>query len=158
MRRGPSTFLKVAVCSIGITILSLCVFWLPWQANVLAEMYPEFVHLQYPLLIGLYLTAIPFFFALYQALKILSYIEKNKAFSELPAKSLTYIKYCAITISMLYVVGFIILNSQNAGNPGILLLGLVITFASVVIAVFSVVLQKLLKSAIEIKSENELCI
>ncbi len=139
----------------GVTVLSLCIYWLPWQANVLAEMYPEFIHLKYPLLIGIYMTTIPFFLALYQGLKILSHFDKNKAFSGVSVKSLKYIKYCSITIAALYVVGFNLLISQNAGNPGILLLGLVITFASIVIAVFAAVLQKLLKRTIALKLEND---
>ena len=117
----------------GITVLALCTYWLPWQANVLAEMYPEFVHLKYLLLIGIFLTTIPYFFALYQAFKLLSYIDRNKAFSNSSVRSLLSIKYSALTISILYIIGFIMLLSQSAGNPGILLLGLVITFASVVL-------------------------
>jgi Protein of unknown function (DUF2975) len=158
MEQIKTLLLKIAICFIGITVLALCIYWLPWQANVLAEMYPEFVYLKYPLLIGIYMTDIPFFYASYQGLKLLSFIDKNNAFSGLSVKSLRYIKYCAFTISALYVVGIIILISQDAGNPGILLLGLVITFASIVIAVFAAVLQKLIKNAIDIKEENDLTV
>jgi ABC-type nitrate/sulfonate/bicarbonate transport system permease component len=42
--------------------------------------------------------------------------------------------------------------------PGIILIGLVIIFASIVIAVFAAVLEKLLKKAIDIKAENDLTI
>ncbi|MED4598856.1 DUF2975 domain-containing protein, partial [Bacillus subtilis] len=41
---------------------------------------------------------------------------------------------------------------------GIIVIGLVIIFASMVIAVFAAVLQKLLKEAIDIKSENDLTV
>ncbi|WP_423798432.1 DUF2975 domain-containing protein [Neobacillus sp. SAB-20_R2A] len=156
--RGKILMLKIAVCIVGITVLVLCIYWLPWQANVFADMYPEFIHLKYPLLIGIYMTAIPFFFALFQVLKLLGYIDKNKAFSELSITSIKYIKFCAITISAWYVAGIVTLISQNAGNPGILLIGLVIFFASIVIAVFATVLQKLCKNAVDIKSENDLMI
>ncbi len=111
--------------------------------------------LQYPVLIGLYVTVIPFFLALYQALKLLNYIENNNAFSELSVKVLKYIKYCAITISILYLIGTIVLMSQNALHPGIAIIGLTIIFTSVVIAVFTAVLQKLLKNVLDIKSEND---
>ena len=130
MKRGTTVFLKIAVFLIGITVLALCIFWLPWLANDTAEMFPEFAFLQYPVLIGLYVTVIPFFLALYQALKLLNYIENNNAFSELSVKVLKYIKYCAI-------------------------IGLTIIFTSVVIAVFTAVLQKLLKNVLDIKSEND---
>ena len=88
MKRGKVTFLKVAVCTIGIIMLGLFIFALPSLAKYSVEMNPEYANLQYPVLIGLYLTGIPFFFALYQALKLLSYIENNNAFSELAVTSL----------------------------------------------------------------------
>ncbi|MDL4839805.1 DUF2975 domain-containing protein [Aquibacillus rhizosphaerae] len=138
----------------GITVLALCIYWLPWQADLFARMYPAFAYLQYLLLIGLYLTAIPFFYALYQAFRMLSYIDKGTAFSELTVKALKYIKYCATIISCMYVAGFITLLSLNAANPGILIIGLIITFSSGMIALFSAVLQNLLKNAINIKLGN----
>ena len=39
--------------------------------------------------------------------------------------------------------------------PGIVMIGLIIIFACMVIAVFAAVLQKLLKNAIAIKQEND---
>src|SRR5690625_751306 len=123
MERGTTLFLKIAVFLIGITILALCIFWLPWLANYTAEMFPEFAYLQYPILIGVYVTAVPFFIALYHTLKLLNYIDTNNAFSELSIKSLKYIKYCAVLISMLYVVGTILLIAQNAFHPGIAIIG-----------------------------------
>lgn len=158
MKRGKTLFLKIAIFLIGSTVLALCIFWLPWQADEAAKFAPEFAYLKYPILIGLYGSAIPFFFALYQALKLLNLIESNNAFSELSVKILEKIKYCAIFISMLYVVGSIYLLSQNALHPGIALAGLTIIFTSAVIAIFVAVLQSLLKNALDIKSENDLTV
>ena len=156
--KRETLFLKVVVFLIGIPILALCIFGLPWIANEAAEHYPAY--LLYPVLIGMYAAAIPFFFALYQTLKLLSYIDKNKAFSELSVNALKYIKYCAITISILYAAGMplFFLMAQEDDAPGLVALGLVITFASIVVAVFAAVLQKLLKNAIDIKSENDLTV
>ena len=61
MKRGKVTFLKVAVFTIGIIMLSLFIFALPSLAKYSVEMNPEYANLQYPVLIGLYLTGIPFF-------------------------------------------------------------------------------------------------
>ncbi|GED18055.1 hypothetical protein AM501_30835 [Aneurinibacillus migulanus] len=160
MKRGSTLFLKIAVILIGIPVLALCIFLVPGIANYAAELYPDFAYMKYLLLIDLYAAAIPFYFALYQAFKLLSYIDKNEAFSELSVRSLKNIKYCAITISILYVVGmplfYLIAEIDDA--PGIILIGLVIIFASMVIAVFAAVLQRLLQEAINIKSENDLTV
>ncbi|MCQ6563162.1 DUF2975 domain-containing protein [Paenibacillus mendelii] len=160
MKRGTTFFLKIAVIIIGIPVLALCIFLVPEIANYAVELYPDMTYLKYLVLIGLYVTAIPFYFALYQAFKLLNYIDKNKAFSDLSVKALKTIKYCAITISILYVVDlplFYLIGDKDDA-PGIILLGLVIIFASMVIAVFAAVLQKLLKEAIDIKSENDLTV
>ncbi|MFE0506807.1 DUF2975 domain-containing protein [Peribacillus butanolivorans] len=160
MKRGTTLFLKIAVILIGIPVLALCIFLVPEIAKFAAELYPDMTYIKYLVLIDLYASAIPFYFALYQAFKLLSYIDKNKAFSELSVRALTKIKYCAITISGLYVVGmplfYLIAELDDA--PGIILIGLVIIFASMVIAVFAAVLQRLLQEAIDIKSENDLIV
>ena len=156
--KRETLFLKVVVFLIGIPVLALCLFGLPWLAN--HPVNPDYAHMLYPTLIGIYATAIPYYFALYQAFKLLSYIDKNKAFSELSVKALKNIKYCAIIISSLYVVmmPFFYLVAEKDDAPGLIIIGMVPIFASMVVAVFAAVLQKLLKNAIDIKSENDLTV
>jgi hypothetical protein len=108
----------------------------------------------------MYVSVIPFFVALYQAFKLLIYIDKNQAFSELSVKALKNIKFCAMTISGLYVVimPFVYLVADLDDAPGLIIIGMVPIFASIVIAVFAAVLQRLLQEAIDIKSENDLIV
>lgn len=160
MKQVSTLFLKVAVILIGIPILALCIFLVPEIANFAAELYPDMSYIKYLVFIDFYAAAIPFYYALYQAFKLLSYIDKNKAFSEWSVRALKSIKYCAITISSLFVVGLPLfyLVAEKDDAPGIILIGLVLIFASMVIAVFAAVLQRLLQEAIDIKSENDLII
>ncbi|QGR00088.1 DUF2975 domain-containing protein [Paenibacillus psychroresistens] len=158
MERGSTLLLKVTVCFIGIPIIALCIFWLPWIAKEVEEEYSTFW--LYPALIGLYVSVVPFFVALYQSFRLLSNIDKNKAFSDLSVRALKNIKYCAFTISILQLAVlpllYIIADADDA--PGLIIIGMVIPCASFVIAVFAAVLQKLLKNAIEIKLENDLTV
>ncbi|WP_075981581.1 DUF2975 domain-containing protein [Bacillus massilinigeriensis] len=160
MKRGSTLFLKIAVILIGIPVLLLCIFFVPEIGNFAAELYPEHDYLKYLVFTDLYAAALPFYMALYQAFKLLSYIDKNNAFSQISVKALKNIKFCAITISALYVVGLPLfyLIAEKDDAPGIILIGLVLIFASMVIAVFSAVLQRLLQEAIDIKSENDLTV
>ncbi|WP_243385162.1 DUF2975 domain-containing protein [Bacillus kexueae] len=158
MKHITTTFLKLTLFTIGLTILTLSIFWLPWLSENTVNMFPEYSHLQYPVLMGIYVTALPFFFALYQAFKILKYIEEGRAFLELSVQALNYIIVSAIAISILYVFGAIILISQSALHPGIAIMGILIVLTSFVIAAFTAILQKLLKSALDIKLENELTV
>ena len=157
--KRETIFLKTVVVLMGIPVLGICIFVLPVLGNF-DEWIPKFAYLQYPFLIGMYTTALAFFFALYQALKLLSYIDKNNAFSDLSVKAIRIIKNCAITISCIYVLEMpiFVLMGDTDDSPGLVALGLVFMFASIVIAVFAAVLQKLLINAIEIKSENDLTV
>lgn len=160
MKRGTTLILKIAVILIGIPVLALCIFLVPEIGNFAVELYPNHAYIKYLVLIDLYATVIPFYFALYQAFKLLGYIDKNNAFSGLSVRVLKNIKYSAIAISILYVVGmplfFLMADMDDA--PGIILIGMVMIFASLVIAVFAAVLQRLLQEAIDIKSENDLTV
>ncbi|KAF1084309.1 hypothetical protein SPSYN_02085 [Sporotomaculum syntrophicum] len=158
--KRETLFLKLAVILMGLPVLALCIFLVPEIANYTAELFPDWAYLKYLVFIDLYATAIPFYFALYQAFKLLGYIDKNEAFSELSVTALKNIRNCAITISILYVASMPLfyLIGEADDTPGAILIGMVIIFASMVVAVFAAVLQKLLQNAIDIKSENDLTV
>ncbi|MDN4493561.1 DUF2975 domain-containing protein [Ureibacillus aquaedulcis] len=160
MERGSTLFLKIAVILMGLPVLAVCIFLVPNIANFAAELYPDFAFIKYLVLIDMYAAAIPFYFALYQAFKLLSYIDKNKAFSQISVQALKNIKFSAILISILYVVGMPLfyLIAERDDAPGIILIAMVFVFAPLVIAVFAAVLQRLLQEAINIKSENDLTV
>ncbi|MFT4413686.1 DUF2975 domain-containing protein [Fredinandcohnia humi] len=158
MKHGSTLFLKLAVFLIGTPVLALGIFGLTWLPKNPAN--PDYAHILYPIVIGMYVSTIPFFIALFQAFKLLSYIDKNQAFSQISVKALKNIKFCAITISGLYVVilPFVYIVAELDDAPGLIIIGMVPIFASMVIAVFAAVLQRLLQEAINIKSENDLTV
>jgi len=163
MKRSSTLFLKVAVIFIGIPVLALCLFLLPQivnEANQAADRGSDLAFVVYVILLVMYVSAIPFYFALYQSFNLLSYIDKNQAFSELSVISLKKIKKCAIIISGLYVVAlpFVYIMAEVDDAPGLIIVGMIPIFASMVIAVFAAVLQRLLQEAIDIKSENDLIV
>ncbi|WP_446936384.1 DUF2975 domain-containing protein [Lysinibacillus fusiformis] len=155
--KRETLFLKIAVFLIGLPVFALCIWVVPRVALDTAQHSPV---LTIAALLGVYATAIAYFVALYTTIKLLSYIDQNIAFSELSVKALIKIKYCAIVISSVYVVGMplIYYAAEVDDAPGLILIGMVIIGASFVVAVFAAVLQKLLKNAIDIKSENDLTV
>ncbi len=154
MNRGSTIFLKGAVILIGLVVLGLCVIALP--AGIRSDNTGYYA----PILWGMYVPAIPFFFALHQAFKLLSFIDKNNAFSQISVDALKNIKFCALTISALFAAGmpYIFYAADRDDAPGVALIGFVIIGASFVIATFAAVLQKLLQNVIDIKSENDLTV
>jgi Protein of unknown function (DUF2975) len=105
-------------------------------------------------------SAVPFYMALYQALKLLRYIDYNEAFSELSVVALKKIRNYGLTISGLYTIAlpllYVIAEWDDA--PALILIGLVIAGASFVVAVFAALLKRLLQEAIDIKKENDLTV
>lgn len=163
MKRGTTLFLKIAVILIGIPVLALCIFLLPQianEANEAVQKGSKWAYVVYGILVVMYVSILPFYFALYQSFNILGYIDKNLAFSELSVKALKKIKNSAITISCLYVVAlpFVYVLAEVDDAPGLIIVGMVPIFASMVVAVFAAVLQRLLKEAIDIKEENDLIV
>lgn len=158
--KRETIFLKIVIVLMALPVLAICIFVVPPLSSFVGELLPQWPILQWVFMIALYGTAIAYFIALYQSLKLLSYIDKNIAFSELSVKALKNIKYCALTIMGLYILclPIILYVAQIDDAPGLGGLGMVITFGAFVIAIFAAVLQKLLENAIEIKSENDLTV
>lgn len=154
VKQGSTHFLRAALLVIGAAVLTICIFAL--SDGISADQTDYYR----PILLGLSVPAVPFFFALYQAFKLLGYIDTNEAFSDLSVAALKNIKYCALIISALFTAGmpYIYYAANRDDAPGVILLGLVIIGASLVIATFAAVLQKLLRNAIAIKSENDLTV
>ncbi|MFC5604331.1 DUF2975 domain-containing protein [Sporosarcina koreensis] len=145
-KQGSILFLKLVVLLIGIPVLALCIFWLPGAASRDAIVHPETAYLQYPFLLYAYALCIPFFIALYQAFKLLTFIHNGEAFSRMSVRTLKIIKHCAISISILMAVGIIACIALFQGKEditGVIMLGLLTIFASSVIATIAFVLQKL---------------
>lgn len=153
MRHGSTLFLKSVIYVIGLAVLGLCIILLGVSLSGNAGMF-------LPVVAVMLLAALPFFFALYQGLLLLRYIEKNTAFSELSVQAIRKIKYCAFTISVLYAAAMplIIYVAEKDDAPGAVLIGLIFIFAPLVTGVFAAVLEKLFRTAIEIKSENDLTV
>lgn len=160
MKKGSTLFLKLAVIMIALPILALCIYGLPMIIKN-SMLHPwELNRYLYGIIGGMYVSAIPFFYALYQAMKLLGYIDKNNAFSFDSVQALNRIKWSGLSISAIYIVlmplFYIIGELDDA--PGVIVVGMVFTFAPAVVAVFAAVLQRLLKEAVEIKAENELTV
>ena len=153
MKLGSTLFLKSVIYLIGLAVLGVCVIIVGVSISGNAGMF-------LPVMLVMLITAIPFFFALYQGLLLLGYIDKNTAFSDLSVKAIKNIKYCAFTISVLYAAGmpYIIYVADKDDAPGAVVIGLVFIFAPMITSVFAAVLERLLQNAIDIKSENDLTV
>jgi hypothetical protein len=160
LKRGSTIFLRAAVFAIGAAVLAICIFALPATWRAVADEYPDITYVFYSILSALYIAAVPFFIALHQALRLLGYIDKNKAFSELSVRALRRIAYCGVSIGAIFtaILPLLYVWAQNDDAPGLILIGMILVGASLTVAVFAAVMQRLLREAIYIKSENDLTV
>lgn len=158
MKRGSTLFLKIAVILMGVPVLAIGIYMVFSLVN--NPVNPDYAHILYPIVVAIFVTVIPYFIALYQSFKLLGFIDHNRAFSDLSVKALRNIKLCAIIISALYLVvlPFVFLLAELDDAPGLIIIGMVPAFASMVIAIFAAVLERLLKQVIDIKTENDLTV
>ena len=154
MKSVSTLSLKAMILFMGALVLFLCIFVLP--KGIATTGWDGYR----PLLLGMYVPAIPFFIGLYQAFNLLRLIDKNKAFSRETLRALNTIKYCGIAIGVMYGIGlpYIYRLAQMDDAPGVMMIGIIFTFAPIIIAVFAAVLQKMFQNTMDIKSENELTV
>lgn len=153
LKHGSTLFLKSVIYLFGLAILGLCAILIGMISSGNAGMY-------FPVMLVMLVAAIPFFYGLYQGLLLLRYIDQGTAFSENSVRAIKTIKYCAAGISALYALSMPVVASvaEKDDAPGMVLIVLVFIFAPLVTSVFAAVLEKLLRNAIDIKSENDLTV
>ncbi|MFS0689965.1 DUF2975 domain-containing protein [Sporosarcina sp. 179-K 8C2 HS] len=158
VKRGSTTFLKVIIFLSGIALLAVCIYLMPEAARRDAIERPGDYSL-YPLLVCAYGICITFSVALYQVFKLLTYIEKNNAFSELSLRSLKVLKKCAFTVIFFILLAIVYLRvlAQITGDDaaGPISLGIMGILATSIIAAIVDALQKPLKNVLDIKSKND---
>jgi hypothetical protein len=160
MKRSSTIFLQIVIVLIGIGALAL-MLWEPHLEGRNAHATLFEIYFKDPFLAYAYTASIAFFVALYQAFKLLGYIGANEVFSQRSVKALRTIKYCAMTL-VAFIVGaeaylFIFVRGKDDIAGGVMI-GLLMVFVSVVAATAAAVFERLLQSAVEIKSENDLTV
>jgi hypothetical protein len=158
LTRGSTAFLKLVIVLIAIAVLAGMIRFPQTEGRAtnldLISIYTD------PLIIYAYIASIPFFVALYQALKLLGYVDANNVFSQRAVNAMKNIKYCALTICGFIVLGIVYIRFfANGDDPaGPTALGIFTTFISFVIATAAAIFERLLQNAVDMKSENDLTV
>lgn len=158
MKKGTTLFLKLAVIFLGLPVLVLSVVGMVYLVRNSAN--PDYAYMLYPIVTGIYLSSLPYYFALFKSFSLLSLIDKGEAFSELSVFALRKIKYCGILISIIFIclMPFIFMLAQIEDAPGLIIVGIIPIFTAMIVGVFAAVMERLLQEAIDIKSLNELTV
>jgi hypothetical protein len=158
MKSGATLFLRAVLVLFGIGALVLLLVEPHLEGrNTHATVFE--IYFKDPFLAYAYVASIPFFVGLYHAIKVLGYAGRNAEFSPSTVRSVRTIKYCAIAL-----IGFVagaevwILSIDSDDHAGGVMIGVMIAFASIVVATAMAVLERTLQKAVDMKSENDLTV
>jgi hypothetical protein len=158
MKKGSTLFLRLVICLIAIGVLAGMI-WFP-QTEGRATNLDLISIYKDPFIIYIYIGSIPFFVGLYQAFKLLNFIDANKAFSQGAVNTLKNMKFASLSlIGFIALTVFYIRFFAHGDDPaGPTALGILVSFALAVIATAAAVFQKLFQNAVDLKSENDLTV
>jgi hypothetical protein len=158
MKRSSTLFLKVVLLLVAIGALA-GLLWFPQTEGRAIHLDLISIYTD-PFIIYGYIASIPFFIGLYQAFKLLNFIDANKAFSQGAVNTLKNMKFATLSlIGFIALAVFYIRFFAHGDDPaGPTMLGIFVSFAAVVIATAAAVFQKLLQNAVDMKSENDLTV
>jgi hypothetical protein len=158
MKKGSTLFLRLVICLIAIGVLAGMI-WFP-QTEGRATNLDLISIYKDPFIIYIYIGSIPFFVGLYQAFKLLNFIDANQAFSQGAVNTLRNMKFASLSlIGFIALAVFYIRFFAHGDDPaGPTALGILASFALAVIATAAAVFQKLFQNAVDLKSENDLTV
>jgi hypothetical protein len=158
MKRSSTLFLKVVIILIALGVLA-GMLWFPQTEGRAANLDLISIYKD-PFIIYIYIASISFFIGLYQAFKLLNFIEVNRAFSKGAINTLRNIKFAFFSLIGFVMVAEIYIRFFTHGDDqaGPTMLGILVSIAFAVIATAAAIFQKLLQNAVDIKSEHDLTV
>jgi hypothetical protein len=158
MKKGSTLFLKIVLLLVAIGAL-VGMLWFPLTEGRAANLDLVSIYAD-PLIIYGFIASAPFFVGLYQAFILLNLIDGNKAFSQAAVNTLKNMKFAALALIGFIVVGVLYIRFFVHGDDpaGPTMLGIIASFAAIVIATACGVFEKLLQNAVDIKKENDLTV
>lgn len=160
MKRASTIFLQAVIVLLGLGVLTFLILEPQIEGrNANATQFE--IYFQDPALVYIYLAFVPFFVGLYQAIKLLGYSRRNEVFSDSAVRAFKIIKICAIVTAIFFIGAeaylFVFIRGTDDIAGGVAM-GVFIIVACAVTATTAAVFERVLQSAVDIKSENDLTV
>lgn len=159
MKKASIIFLQTVIMLIGIVTLTMLIrFPLAEGRAANLDLYSIYTD---PFILYGYVASTPFFVALFKAFRLLGYIGQNRIFSLKAAGTLKCIRYCAIVLGILTVMAGLyigIFHNKEDDPAGFLAICTAAALGSIVVASAAAIFEKILRNAVDMKSENDLTI
>lgn len=154
-------FLQAVTVLMGIGALAF-LLWEPHLEGRNAHATPFEIYFEDPFLAYVYFGSIPFFVGLYQTIKVLGYAGQDKVFSQEAVNAVRTIKHCAFITAGAIVAAdaFLMIAARNTHEDpaGAAMLGIIATLAAIVVGTAAALSERVLQSAVDLKSGNDLAV
>ncbi|WP_285399739.1 DUF2975 domain-containing protein [Lysinibacillus sp. fls2-241-R2A-57] len=151
-------WLKIIIVFCWLFGLLFCIFVGPETGKNILLDFDSLKELYKPFVAFIWITGIPYFFALCIGWSICSDINVGNDFTLKNANRLKFITVLAMTEGVLYVIALLYVFISGNYNTNLLMILLLILFFAVVISVFTSLLSYLMGKASELKEDNELTV
>lgn len=158
MKRSSILFLQAAVAVVAVIALVVLLIEPHFEGRNVDATWTQ-IYFGDPFLAYAYAGSIPFFAALRQAFKALDLAGSSQAFSQATLKSLRIIRNCALAMIGVVVAGVaMLLSNANEDRPPLIAMGVIGVFCASVAAAAAATLERVVRKAVELKSENDLTV
>jgi DUF2975 family protein len=155
MVRGSILFLRAVIVLVAMGVLA----WMLWEPQLEgrnANADQVTIYFRDPFLAYAYVGSLPFFFGLYQAFTLLGYVGQGQALSAGAVRAVRLIRYCGLLV-LGFVIGaeaYIMLGVSDDRAGGVAL-GVVAAFACLVTVTGAAVLERVLRSGVELGARHD---
>ena len=157
-QKSLSIWLKIILVGVGVCGLLVYFVVVPSCGNTLLYSYPEYAYRYWPWLIFIWVTALPFYAALFLGWKIAVNIGLDRSFSRDNARYLKWIAWLAALDAIYFFIGNFVMLFSDKSHPGVMLLSLLVVFAGVAVAAVAGALSHLVQKAAVLQEQNDLTI
>jgi hypothetical protein len=123
---------------------------------------PSYSGIRIASLVFLYITSIPFYMAIFQALRICNNIIENKPFAKSNIYYFDFARWCALPVAIAYLLGGIgaYIFTAGRGTPAMTLIVAMaaVSFFALIVFLACSVMVELFKRAHELQEENAMTI
>ena len=158
MNKKLSSLLRFMVAGMAFCGIIIYLFAFPTIGKSLVAMAPEFEGCFWPWLIFLWITGIPCVLVLIQIWKVTETIRNDRIFVQDNVRRISMISKLALSDSVFFLLGNIILLLLNMNHPSILILSLGVSFVGCSIAIVSSAFAGFVNQGVALQEENDLTI
>jgi archaellum biogenesis protein FlaJ (TadC family) len=159
MNRSSTLFWKVIICGVAAVMVA-GLFGLPAMVGQeTVKDRPGAAYVIYLFLTYAIVISVPFFVAVLQGFRLLTYLNTDQGVSESSAGALRQIKISAFAITVLLIAGIVGLMILSRGKgediTGVVAPALLLTIAACAVAAIAGAFQKRVQRAVDARSEDD---